>query len=119
MEKDKFSYLEAEKKILGIDHAELGALMLKTWNFSPQMIQMVRYHHLSDENMINKKNVSVIYIADCICMMLGNGVGSDGLSYRFKEKVMDHLGLSAKDLHLIMAEIGTNMIEVEALMLAA
>lgn len=119
LEKDALSFLEAEKKILGIDHTELGALVAKTWNFTPRMIKMIRYHHLSDEKMIKNKNIAVIYLADCICMMLGKGVGSDGLSYRFKEEVMAHLGLGAKDLHLILSDIGNSMMEVETLMLAA
>jgi len=35
---EQFSFQEAEKKILGIDHAELGAMMAKKWKFSSKMI---------------------------------------------------------------------------------
>ncbi|MCP3875744.1 MAG: HDOD domain-containing protein [Desulfobacteraceae bacterium] len=115
--KDKgFSFREAEKKILGIDHAELGALIAKMWKFSPKMIKLIRHHHLADEKMIKDKEIAAVYLADCICMMMGQGVGSDGLSYRFKAQAMKELGLSADDVSMIIAEFGINMQEVEELL---
>lgn len=116
VEMQNFSFLEAEKKVLGIDHAELGAMIAKMWKFSPRMINIIRHHHLADEDKICDKEIGVVYLADCICMMMGNGVGSDGLSYRFKHQVMKNLGLSAEDVLMIIAEFGINMKQVEALL---
>ncbi len=116
VEKKGFSFREAEKKILGIDHAELGAMIAKTWKFSPRMIKIIRHHHLPDETMIKDKEIAAVYLADCICMMMGSGVGADGLSYRFKNQVMKELGLSADDISMIIAEFGINMKEVEDLL---
>ncbi|CCK79958.1 HDOD domain-containing protein [Desulfobacula toluolica] len=111
-----FSFREAEKKILGIDHAELGAMIAKMWNFSPKMVKIIRHHHLADETMIKDKEIAAVYLADCLCMMLGIGVGSDGLAYRFKNQAMKELGISADDIAMIIAEFGFNMQEVEELL---
>jgi len=111
-----FSFREAEKKVFGIDHAELGALMAKMWKFSPRMIKIIRNHHLADERMIQDKEIVTVYLADCICMMMGQGVGSDGLSYRFKTQAMKELGLCADDVSMIIAEFGMNMRAVEELL---
>ncbi|MBU2480021.1 MAG: HDOD domain-containing protein, partial [Proteobacteria bacterium] len=116
VEHKKFSFLEAEKKILGIDHAELGAMIAKQWKFSPRMIKIIRHHHLSDETMIKDKEIAAVYLADCICMMMGTGVGADGLAYRFKNKVIKELNMSADDITMIIAEFGINMKAVEALL---
>jgi len=116
VENENFSFREAEKKIFGIDHAELGAMIAKMWKFSPKMIKIIRHHHLSDETMIKDKEVAAVYLADCICMMMGSGVGSDGLSYRFKTQAMKELGVSADDLAMIIAEFGINMQEIEELL---
>ncbi len=116
VENKEFSFREAEKKILGIDHAELGALIAKMWKFSPRMIKIIHNHHLPDKKMIKDKEVAIVYLADCICMMMGQGVGSDGLSYRFKAQAMKELGLSADDVAMIIAEFGINMKEVEELL---
>jgi len=116
VENENFSFREAEKKILGIDHAELGAMIAKMWKFSPRMVKIIRHHHLSDETMIKDKEIAAVYLADCICMMMGSGVGSDGLSYRFKARAMKELNVSADDLAMIIAEFGINMQEIEELL---
>ncbi|WP_321494286.1 HDOD domain-containing protein [uncultured Desulfobacter sp.] len=111
-----YSFREAEKKILGIDHAELGALIAKTWQFSPRMIKLIRHHHLSDDSMMKDKEVAAVYLADCICMMMGIGVGADGLSYRFKDQLMKNHGITHSDITKLMAEFGVNMHEVKILL---
>jgi putative nucleotidyltransferase with HDIG domain len=116
VEKENLSFREAEKKVLGIDHAELGAMIAKTWKFSPKMVKIIRHHHLADETMIKDKEVAVVYLADCICMMIGVGVGSDGLAYRFRDQALRELGLVADDMALIIAEYGANMQEIENLL---
>ena len=91
-------------------------MIAKMWKFSPKMVKIIRHHHLSDETMIKDKEITAVYLADCICMMIGTGVGSDGLSYRFKAQVMKELGLSADDVTMIIAEYGMNMQEIEELL---
>ena len=109
----QYSFQEAEKEVLGIDHAELGAMIAKMWKFSPKMIKIIRHHHLSDESMRKDREIAGVYLADCICMMMGNGVGTDGLAYRFKDQVMKDLDITAKDILMIVAQFGVNMQEVD------
>jgi putative nucleotidyltransferase with HDIG domain len=116
VEKENLSFREAEKKVLGIDHAELGAMIAKTWKFSPKMVKIIRHHHLADDTMIKDKEVAVVYLADCISMMIGVGVGSDGLAYRFRDETIRKLGLTADDVSLIIAEFAGNMQEIENLL---
>ncbi|WP_035238502.1 HDOD domain-containing protein [Desulfobacter vibrioformis] len=116
VKKNDYSFREAEKKVLGIDHAEIGALIGKIWNFSPRMIKLIQHHHLRDESMVNDKEVAAVYLADCICMMMGIGVGADGLSYRFKDQLMKIHGISHSDITGLMAEFGVNMHEVKILL---
>ncbi len=116
VENENLSFREAEKKAFGIDHAELGAMIAKMWKFSPKMVKIIRHHHLADEAMIKDKEVAVVYLADCITMMIGVGVGSDGLAYRFRDETVRELGLTADDVALIIAEYGANMQEIENLL---
>ncbi|WP_020590100.1 HDOD domain-containing protein [Desulfobacter curvatus] len=111
-----YSFREAEKKILGIDHAEMGALIGKLWKFSPRMIKLIHHHHLRDESMMNDKEIAAVYLADCICMMVGDGVGADGLSYRFKDQLMKMHGITHSDITYIIAEFGVNINEVNVLL---
>jgi len=116
VENKDLSFREAEKKAFGIDHTELGAMIAKMWKFSPRMVKIIRHHHLSDKKMIKDKEIAAVYLADCICMMMGVGVGADGLAYRFKHQAMNKLGMKADDIALTIAQFGIDMQEIEELL---
>ncbi|WP_286822330.1 HDOD domain-containing protein [Desulfobacter sp. UBA2225] len=116
---ENFSFMEAEKQIIGVDHAELGAMIAKMWKFSPRMVGIIRNHHLSSETMVRDKDLAVVYLSDCICMMMGMGVGADGLAYRFHPQAMDHIGISAEDTLKIIADFACRMDAVEMLLKVA
>ncbi len=113
---ENLSFMEAEKKIIGVNHAELGGMIAKMWKFSPRMVKIIRNHHLSDDNIIQDKETAVVYLADCICMMMGMGVGADGLAYRFHEYAMEELDMKADAIPKIIAEFAFKMQEVEDLL---
>jgi hypothetical protein len=48
-------------------------------------------------------------------MMMGIGVGSDGLAYRFHDDVIKSLGFTEKELLEIIADFGENMAKVDDL----
>ena len=49
-------------------------------------------------------------------MMMGIGVGADGLAYRFHKNVLDRLEISQTDLQEIIVGFGENMQKVEDLL---
>ncbi|MDY6949956.1 MAG: HDOD domain-containing protein [Thermodesulfobacteriota bacterium] len=112
---DGYSFKEAEKEVIGIDHAELGGLVTESWNFSSKMVNIIRNHHLSAETAEYDFETSIVYLADTLCMMMGIGVGSDGLAYRFHREVADRLKLSERDFQEIIAEFGGELQDVENL----
>ena len=91
-------------------------MIAKMWKFSPKMIKIIRHHHLSDETMIKDKEITAVYLSDCICMMIGCGGGLDGLAYRFKNKVMNKIGITADDTAMIIAQYGIDMQKIEELL---
>ena len=116
---ENYSFMEAEKQIIGVDHAELGGMIAKMWKFSPKMVRIIRNHHLTNETMVKDNDIAVVYLSDCICMMMGMGVGADGLAYRFHEQAMNHIGISANDTLKIIADFTSRMEEVEVLLQVA
>jgi len=109
-----FCFREAEKKVIGVDHAELGGIIAKKWEFSPAMIKIIKNHHISKPEQVDI-GTSIVYLADNICMMMGIGVGDDGLAYRFHKEVMEKLNITPVDLEIIIADFGESMQRVEAL----
>jgi putative nucleotidyltransferase with HDIG domain len=114
--KHGFSFREAEKAVIGIDHAELGGRVAERWKFSPKLVNIIRNHHLPDENEEYDFETCIVHLADTICMMMGIGVGSDGLSYRFHQEAVDRLGFSERDFQDIIAGYGEKLQQVEGLM---
>jgi len=109
------SFIEAEKEIIGIDHAELGARVAEKWNFSSAMVNIIRNHHNPDRASADDLSVPIVYLADSICMMIGIGVGSDGLSYRHHQDALDRLNFTEVDLQITIAEFWEKLKDVEEL----
>lgn len=111
-----FSFNEAEKKVIGMNHEELGAMVGQKWRFSDKLIYIIRHHHLSNESAREDLETSLVYLADIICMMMGVCTGADGLSYRFYSDVLKRMDLTEKDLQAIIAEMGENQQKIENLL---
>jgi len=74
------TFQEAEKVVMGFDHQQIGEQVAIKWKFPKVLQSIVRYHHEpmnapDDHKMI----VSIVHIANTLCLMAGIGIGSDGL----------------------------------------
>jgi HD-like signal output (HDOD) protein len=109
MEKKNKSFREAEKIVFGIDHTELGAIIAKIWKLSPRMVNIIRHHHLADNTMIKDKEITSVYLSDCICMIMGIVVDPNALAYRFKKQKMNKLGMTADDISKLIVQFDIDM----------
>lgn len=57
-----FDDIAAEREVLGMDHAEIGALLAEKWSFSREVIDMIRYHH--EQKGSGFKDVCLVRIAN-------------------------------------------------------
>lgn len=115
VEQQKCSFQEAEKVVIGIDHAELGAMTAEMWRFSPKMVDIIKHHHQPANATLAKQEALVVHLSDLLCMMMGIGTGFDGLAYRFDQLQIETIGLTDKDLQEIMAEFAVKMEEIDNL----
>ena len=111
-----YSFNDAEKNVIGMNHEELGAMVAEKWSFSEKLIYIMRHHHLTDESARQDLETTLIYLADIICMMMGICTGTDGLSYRFYSDVLKRIKVSEKDLQGIIAETSENQQKIEQLL---
>lgn len=109
------SFAEAEQKVIGIDHAELGAMVADKWKFSSNIVDIIRNHHQPEKSLKNKFETAVVHLADIICMMMGVGVGSDGLAYKLDNSIFERYEFTENDIQEIMAGFGEKLQEVEEL----
>ncbi len=91
---EKISFEVAEKKILGIDHAEVGATLLQEWNLPENVIDVVRWHHEPNQLDGDKYVVDLVHVAVQISVSCGLGIGLDGLNYCASPEAISRLGLN-------------------------
>ena len=111
-----YSFNEAEKEIIGMNHEELGARIGKKWRFGDKLIYMIRNHHMTDETCRNDPETALIYLADIVCMMIGFGTSLDGLAYRFYGEVLDRMNMTEKDLQNVIFDTGESRQKIEKLL---
>ncbi|MBN1292676.1 MAG: HDOD domain-containing protein [Candidatus Latescibacteria bacterium] len=101
VEGEGYTFIEAEKEVIGYDHAELGARILKLWGFSDEIINAVKKHHEPAQ-----KNDSfiedIVRISDNLSMMMGYTTSIDGLAYHGYEDICRKYNIHQETLDRIM-----------------
>ncbi|MCB2186193.1 MAG: HDOD domain-containing protein [Deltaproteobacteria bacterium] len=108
-------FLEAERDILGLDHAELGYEIAKGWHFSQDMCDLIRYHH-DPAPKRGSRDLAVLYVANVACQNLGLGGGADGVAQAWDEDALASLGLTELGLQLALADLQLRLAEAESLL---
>ena len=98
------TFLDAEKKVLDLDHAEVASEVCKTWNIPKPLTVAIRYHH-NPSRSGDSKLAYIIHVADAIAMMTNLGLGIDGNLYQIDDNAMEFLGLQENVLNDIMGEV--------------
>lgn len=61
---------DAERAVLGIDHAEVGGLIARQWNFAPSIVDAIREHH-APPDAAGVTLTGIAHVADAIAHALG------------------------------------------------
>jgi putative nucleotidyltransferase with HDIG domain len=111
-----YSFNEAEKEVIGMNHEELGAMVGKKWRFGKKLIYIIRNHHMSEEACRDDVETALVYLADIVCMMMGFSTGVDGLAYRFYSDVLNRMNLTEQDLQKIIYDTGERREKIQKLL---
>lgn len=103
---EKLSFEKAEREILGIDHAEVGALLMQEWHFPKNLIQPVLFHHDPDSVSEEYKLVTdTVHIASNLCLECGIGSGIDGLNYSNNINSVERLNIDTRVAETILCKL--------------
>jgi putative nucleotidyltransferase with HDIG domain len=76
----------------GMNHAEIGALVAKKWNFPEGLVSAIRYHHDPVAAPPEHKDlVETVYLANMFCELEAGNVSFD----QFEPAVLDNFGISS------------------------
>lgn len=102
---DGLSFEAAEEAVLGINHCELGALLLEHWNLPESIVNVVRWRLKPSDAHVKDLALDLVHTGDILAKMTGIGAGIDGLQYMLCPEVVERLGLSEEHQEEVMAEI--------------
>ncbi len=67
------TFLQAERRILGFDHTEVGVLVLKKWNLPQVLQEAVKFHHDPGRAEISPHLCAIVSFANSLCVKMGLG----------------------------------------------
>lgn len=94
----------AEAAVLGIDHAEIGARVLAQWSLPENIVHAVRWHHAPEKFGSVDIMLDVVHVANMLCLMIGIGVGREGLLHEPSPIVTRRLGLGPLHLEKVASQ---------------
>jgi HD-like signal output (HDOD) protein len=108
------TFLSAENRILGFDHAEIGYEICRHWQIPDILANAIRYHHKVPDNLAEESPgelASIVLTANTIAnmaeaMTMSGSIdsGLDAVMYMLDDVVLKHLGLEEGEIEAIMCE---------------
>jgi len=112
---EHLAFVEAERRVLGFSHEEVGAMMAEKWKLPDPIVRCIRYHHAPSDLEPHDPLVDAIYLANCVCLLFGIGLGEDGLCSRADATVLERYKLRHADLEIIGAQVVVELQRVQAM----
>lgn len=118
LSRDDCSLLEAERSILGSDHAEVGACLLRAWRLPETLVEAVEHHHAP--GLVPEPQLScVIHIADMLAHQVGAAPGWASHAVRAGEGTAEALGITSETVQNLLIATSDALARVDTLAAAA
>lgn len=100
-----------EQAAFGFDHTQVGAALGRSWGLPETLMHSIRFHHDPPEDDYADPLYDVVHCGDHLSMLLGYGVGFDGLNYKLHVRASEKLGLDRPMLEDLLANVRLRMEE--------
>jgi putative nucleotidyltransferase with HDIG domain len=110
----EMSLVACEQKLLGADHAQIGADLGAVWNLPEEVVKVIASHHAPD--IVNEGRgdvlVDLVHAADCLSHSMGFGADVSGTNRPVDDEGISRLGLR----HIDLAHVASRALpEIEGL----
>jgi len=96
---------EAEKKVLGVTHAEIGRYVARRWKLPGELVEAIAFHHTPDKAEDDPKIVCLIHLSNVMARRLRIGSGGDPFTPEIQELARDTLGITDEMLQEYVGEM--------------
>ena len=94
------SLIDCEQKLLGANHAQIGADLGVAWNLPEEVVTVIASHHAPDSVNEGRADmlVDLVHAADCLSHSMGFGADVGGMNRQVDDAAIARLGLRHIDL---------------------
>lgn len=105
-EENDIPLYKAEAEIIGVDHAFVGGWLAERWNLSPELVQVIRWHHdILKAEPEHRELVKICHAANYLCNIDNLGDGGDSSAPDVSAFAWKQLGLGFPDLPALVDQI--------------
>ena len=113
VEMKQISFREAELLVLGLDHAEVGGWLAKSWFLPKKLVEPIAYHHAPKKATDETLACAILHFSDVVIRGLGYGHGADIWVPPLSKKAFEELGVGADDFDEILDEVDEKLWDVK------
>ena len=106
---------KTEKKLIHIDHAEIGGLVAENWNLPVQLVKAIRYHHNPAIAGQGNSVIHLVHTANVLCHHLSIGNSGNPISDVAWRGSLQFLGLEDTSFEELWEELGIDRGKLEML----
>jgi len=110
--------IETEKRLLGVQHAEIGGRLLARWKFPASIVSSVWFHHNPAAAPSDKKLAAYVYLGNMIAYFMGYGYGHQAFALRGRTEALEIAGIKPEALPDFMIQTFEKLQTIEALVKA-
>jgi len=96
---------EAEVRVLDFDHAQIGEAMMRAWQYPPNLVHAVAYHHTPMSGGVYQLESSLVHLADYLVHAMQMGNSGERFVPPLNAKAWERVGLSADILESVMRSV--------------
>ncbi len=93
VENQKMRHVNAELKVLGLSHAEIGQYLAERWNLPESLGETILHHHKPSESEDHKVVASIVHLADYLTQRFNVAAFDWDNEMEFDDNIIDILRL--------------------------
>lgn len=97
-----YSFLLAEREVLGMDHAQVGGEVAQEWAIPDEIVRPISLHHEFEKAPPDDVSTPMVFIADRLCFLIDGTVGADFWSFKRIKEARTRCRLTEDDLDSAM-----------------
>ncbi|MCC6475560.1 HDOD domain-containing protein [bacterium] len=97
------TYVQAERRVLGFDHAQVGGLIARRWRFPDELVNCISWHHHPRNEKLATTTSDAVHIANAVARTIGAGIGIEGMNVAVNTESATALGLTPDSIEALCA----------------